>query len=89
MSDERGLSVLKKVLFNWGIKSPEKVRALGLSVLSPDKRQNSLNTSKNTHVSMATRETAHAIWDQVINQSTDDKVSSAVADSGMTLRCKC
>lgn len=82
MSDERGLGVLKKVLFNWGIKSPEKVSTLRLSVLSPDNRQNTLNTSKNTHVSMTTRETAHAVWDQVINQS------SAVADSGVTLQHK-
>lgn len=35
---------------------------------------------------MTTGETAHAAWDQVINQSCE--VSSAVADSGMTLRCK-
>lgn len=88
LSDERGLSVLKKVLFNWGIKSPEKVSALRLSVLSPDNRQNTLNTSKNTHVSMTTRETAHAVWDQVINQSCDDKAELIVADSRMTLQHK-
>lgn len=37
---------------------------------------------------MTTRESAHTVWDQVINPSPDDKVSSAVADSGMTLRYK-